>query len=237
MLKFLQKALSRALFFLPESVVRTVGFETFSYFGRAFSKPLAVSAGASYVNLGCGPGLVRGLINIDFFAVKGIDYAADLRYPLKIADASVDGIFSEHTLEHLAYPHADRLLGECHRIMKSGSRIRIVVPDVSLFISNYSEKNDAWFAKWEELYFRESPDEERRQRRLGSPLEALSFVTQEYGHQSCWDFQTLSNHLRKNGFVDVVRCTFMQGADPKLLVDQNEEDRKYVSLYVEAAKA
>jgi hypothetical protein len=29
----------------------------------------------------------------------------------------------------------------------------------------------------------------------------------------------------------------MQGADPKLLVDQNEEDRKYVSLYVEAAKA
>ena len=237
MLKRLQKTLSSALFFLPESAVRNLGFEAFSYFGRVFSKPLAPRSGKNYVNLGCGPNLVSGWINIDFFAVKGVDYAADLRYPLKIENGSVDGIFSEHTLEHLAYPHADQLLAESYRIMKSGARIRIVVPDVSLFVRNYCEKNSAWFSKWEELYFRDSPDAERRQRRLGSPLEALSFVTQEYGHQSCWDLETLSNHLSKNGFVDIVRCGFMQGGDPALLVDQDEEDRKFVSLYVEAAKA
>ena len=237
MLKPLLKTLSSALFFLPKSVVRTVGFETFSYFGRVFSRPLALRSDKNYVNLGCGPNLVSGWINIDFFAVKGVDYAADLRYPLKIASASVDGVFSEHTLEHLAYPDADRLLGECHRIMKSGSRIRIVVPDVSLFISNCYEGNSAWFARWEALHFSGSLSEERQRRRLSSPLEALSFVTQEYGHQSCWDFETLSNHLGKNGFVDVVRCGFMQGRDLKVLVDQDEEDRKFVSLYVEATKA
>jgi SAM-dependent methyltransferase len=229
--------MSSALFFLPESVVQSIGFETFSYFGRVFSRPLKLGQGKNYVNLGCGPNLVRGWINIDFFAAKGIDYAADLRYPLKIADASVDGIFSEHTLEHLAYPDADRLLGECHRIMKPGTRFRIVVPDVSLFISNFNSGDNAWFAEWERLYFTASTDAERRQRRLGSPLEALSFVTQEYGHRSCWDFQTLSNHLRKIGFVDIVHCDFMKGSDPSLLVDQDEADRKFVSLYVEAAKA
>ena len=229
--------MSSALFFLPESVVQNIGFETYSYFGRAFSKPLKLGQGKNYVNLGCGPNLVKGWINIDFFAAKGIDYAADLRYPLKIADASVDGIFSEHTFEHLAYADADRLLSECHRIMKPGTRIRIVVPDVSLFVSNYSSGNDAWFAEWERLYFTGSIDAERRQRRMGSPLEALSFVTQEYGHRSCWDFQTFSNHLRANGFSDIVRCGFMKGSDRHLLVDQDEEDRKYVSLYVEAAKA
>ncbi len=88
-----------------------------------------------------------------------------------------------------------------------------------------------------ELYFTNSPDAGRKRRRLGSPLEALSFVTQEYGHQSCWDLETLSNHLQNSGFVDIVRCGFMQGGDKALLVDQDEEDRKFVSLYVEAAKA
>jgi SAM-dependent methyltransferase len=228
MLKRLQKISSRALFFLPESVVRAVGFETFSYFGRVFSKRLPVRPGKNYINLGCGPNHVDGWINIDFFGVKGIDYPADLRYPLKIDSNSVDGIFSEHT---------DQLLREAYRVMKPGARIRIVVPDVALFISNYHEKNDVWFAQWEKYYFSASPDAERRQRRLGSPIEALSFVTQEYGHQSCWDFQALSSYLGKNGFVDIVRCGFMQGGDPALLVDQDEEDRKFISLYVEAAKA
>jgi SAM-dependent methyltransferase len=237
MLKRLQKISSGALFFLPESVVRTVGFETFSYFGRAFSKRLQVRPGKNYVNLGCGPNHVDGWINIDFFGVRGIDYPADLRYPLKIDSNSVDGIFSEHTVEHLTYAHADQLLRECYRVMKPGARIRIVVPDVALFISNYYEKNDAWFAEWERHYFSASPDAERRQRRLGSPIEALSFVTQEYGHQSCWDFQALSSYLAKNGFVDIVRCGFMQGGDQALLVDQDEQDRKFISLYVEAAKA
>ena len=236
-MKRILKAMGASLFFLPDSVVRTIGFETFSYFGRLFAQPLKPRAGRNLVNLGCGPHTVSGWINVDFFGAKGIDYGADLRYPLRLETASVDGIFSEHTLEHLAFRDADRLLAECYRIMKSGARIRIVVPDVSLFIASYSSGDESWFAKWEKLYFTDSPDAERTQRRLGSPLEALSFVTQEYGHQSCWDFRTLSNHLRETGFVEIPRCSVMEGGDSALLVDQDEEDRKFISLYIEAAKA
>lgn len=237
MLKAIQKALSLILFFLPENMVRAIGFETFSYFGRSTTKTLRTRVGKNYVNLGCGPNLVTGWINVDFFAVKGVDYAADLRFPLKITSETVDGIFTEHTLEHLAYPDADRLLGECYRIMKKETAIRIVVPDVSLFITNYSSNNTSWFEKWEELYFRNSKSEERSKRKLNTPLEALSFVTQEYGHQSSWDFQTLSHYLRKNGFTEITRCDFMKGTHPPLLIDQDEEDRKFISIYIEARKA
>jgi hypothetical protein len=121
--------------------------------------------------------------------------------------------------------------------MKKEAAIRIVVPDVSLFITNYSSNNTSWFEKWEELYFRNSKSEERSKRKLNTPLEALSFVTQEYGHQSSWDFQTLSHYLRKNGFTEITRCDFMKGTHTPLLIDQDEEDRKFISIYIEARKA
>lgn len=236
MVKSLKKMLSTLLFFLPESLVTNLSFETVSYFRRLFSKPLVLTDSKNYINLGSGPNVVKGHVNIDFFLSRGIDYAADLRFPLKIADNAIDGIFCEHTLEHLTYNQADNLLQECHRILKMGAYIRVVLPDVSLFIKNYSENNSEWFAKWEYLMFQNSRDEERKKRKLNSNLEAISFVTQEYGHISCWDFETLSFYLTKNKFGEIVKCGFMQGSDNKLLIDLNEEDRKFVSLYVEARK-
>lgn len=237
MLKFLNKILSTLLFFLPQSLITNLRFETVAYCGRLCSRPLILKLGKNYVNLGSGTKNVKGFINIDFFTAPGIDYGADLRYPLKIPNNSIDGIFCEHTLEHLTYNQADALLKESHRILKPGATIRIVVPDLSLFIMNYHENNSEWFSKWEYLMFQSSRDEARKKRRLASNLEAISFVTQEYGHVSCWDVKTLSTYLTNNKFKEITQCSFMQGSDEKLLIDQNEEARKFVSLYLEAMKS
>lgn len=233
-LRFLTK---KILFFVPASLISAVFFEAASLWGRIKARPLVLDAGSrNYVNLGSGPNVVPGFVNIDFFNTGGIDYGADLRYPLKIASSAVDGIFCEHTLEHLTYSQVNAVLGECYRILKPGGVIRVVLPDLSLFMRNYCAGNRDWFARWEELIFITSRDSERAARRLLTSMEAVSFVTQEYGHVSCWDFETLAAYLEKNGFREITATGPGKGRCAELLIDLDDEERKFVSLYVEAVK-
>lgn len=237
MRKMVGKLFRKAFSFVPPSLMDVLIFEILSRWGRFRAKPLVLEkTEGNYLNLGSGAHSIKGLINIDFFPIKGIDYGADLRFPLQIECERVDGIFCEHTLEHLKYDEVDALLKECHRIMKPGSTIRIILPDLSLFLKNYSEKNEEWFRRWERLMFIESEDPERSRRKLLSPLGAVSFVTQEYGHVSAWDFETLKISLEKNGFRDIARSAFREGRCGILLADTDSEDRRFVSLYVEAVK-
>ncbi len=237
MLGLIVATFRRLLFFAPAPVADSVSFELISSLRRRTTGPLVLGeARPRFLNLGSGPRVIPGLVNVDFFGTPGIDFGADLRYPLRIPDASIDGIFTEHTLEHLSYGEADALLAECHRILGPGGTLRVVLPDLSPFLRSYSSGDARWFAEWERLMFTESLDPERARRRLASPLEAISFVTQEYGHRSSWDVPTLRAHLERAGFLDVEVTGFRQGRVPELLVDCEEQDRRFVSLYVEARK-
>jgi predicted SAM-dependent methyltransferase len=179
---------------------------------------------------------VKGFINIDFFFEPRVDFGADLRYPLRIDDHCIDGIFCEHTMEHLTYAMNDNMLKDCYRIMKPGATIRIIVPDISIFAKNYAEQNDAWFKKWEQLMFTDSADAERAKRRLTTNMQAISFVTQEYLHVACWDYDTMKYYLEKNNFKDIKKVDFGISRQQNLLADSDTDDRKYVSLYIEATK-
>jgi SAM-dependent methyltransferase len=221
----------------PASVRSALRLEGRSLVGRWLSKCFRPPGGQPlFINLGCGTQILKGFINVDFFGTPGIDYAADLRYPFNMPDGFADGILCEHTLEHFAYPQADRILSESYRILKPGAVLRVVVPDLSIFIRNYQEDNREWFSRWERLLFIDSTDRERAQRRLLTPLEAISFVTQEYGHASCWDFPTMEAHMERTGFRDIAPAAFRRGHCEALLADQDAPDRIFVSLYVEAVK-
>jgi len=52
-----------------------------------------------------------------------------LPYP----DSSVEAIYSSHTLEHLYLREADRVIGECVRVLQPGGILRLALPDVELF--------------------------------------------------------------------------------------------------------
>lgn len=233
----LGKTIKKVASFLPESVRDGFSFELRSFIGRHISKDLILDPNrANYINLGAGKIIHKEFINIDFFFSKDIDYGLDLRYPLRITSSSIDGIVSEHTFEHLCYQDADNLLKECYRIMKKGALFRLIVPDLSLFLKKYYEKDQQWFDRWEKVMFIDSGSEERNKRRLATMMEAISFTTQEYGHISCWDFETCEYFLRKNGFKDIGRQAYREGRNDKLLIDTNNEGRRLVSLYVEAIK-
>jgi SAM-dependent methyltransferase len=228
---------------VPAEIREPMLFELRALAGRKFSKGISVPAGApAYLNLGCGTFCFDDYINVDMFLMPGqakphaLFHGVDLRHPLPLPSSSMDGVFSEHTFEHMTFPQAARLFAECFRVLKPGARIRVSVPDLSLFIEAYCKSDGAWFAEWERLYFTESEDAERRARRLITPMTAISFVTQEYGHLSAWDFATMTAFLSAAGFAQIAKCDYRQGGDPRLLRDLDADDRRFVSLYAEAVK-
>src|SRR5438552_3964666 len=80
------------------------------------------------LNVGCGELVQSGWVNIDFEARPGVFYFNMLN-PLPMEDRTVAHIHTEHFLEHLEYSDAIRFLAECHRVLKLGGRMRIIVPD------------------------------------------------------------------------------------------------------------
>lgn len=67
-----------------------------------------------------------------------------------------------------------------------------------------------------------------------SKMTAISFVTQEYGHVSCWDFKTLEIFLLRAHFEKNEKTAFGKGYNKKLLKD--DDSRVSVSLYAEGSK-
>ncbi len=68
---------------------------------------------------------------------------SDCRKPLPFASNSVDHIFCSHFLEHLYRDDAKEVLKGFHKILKSGGTVRIVVPDIKVYVDHYSKTQDA----------------------------------------------------------------------------------------------
>jgi predicted SAM-dependent methyltransferase len=203
-------------------------FELRSLYGRIIlkSKPKLQKKCKNLLNLGCGTTYFQGWVNADFFvniikfwqtSAKNPDWMLDLRFPLNCDDNVWDGIFSEHTLEHLYPDHALQLLKELYRTIKPGAWLRISVPDLKKYVKYYcGEEVHELFNRWQ------------------TGCEAIRTLTQDYGHLSVWDSTLLAKFLKEAGFINVQEVFFMQGTDKLLLKDQ--QDRAWESLYMEAQK-
>jgi ubiquinone/menaquinone biosynthesis C-methylase UbiE len=140
----------------------------------------------------------------------------DLRYPLPCACNYWDGIFIEHTLEHLQPIDVLSLLRECYRVLKPNSWIRVVVPDLEKYVEYYvtglpSHDN---FGRWQ------------------TGAEAIRSLTQNWGHRSVWDGKLMSQILQEAGFDNARKAAFGQGTDAEIIKDS--PSRSWESLYVEA---
>jgi predicted SAM-dependent methyltransferase len=208
---------------------RLFTFEITSLYGRLFlqKKPPLKLDGKNLLNLGYGKkNKIEGWVNADFFPSlkfwkkdnnKIPDWMLDLRYPLNCNNNVWDGVFSEHTIEHLYPIEVLNLLKELNRTMKFGAWLRITVPDLEKYVSYYGGKQvNEEFLKWT------------------TGCEAIHSLTQNYGHKSVWDRELLGNFLEKAGFINIKEVSYMQGTDKLLLLDQ--EMRKWETLYMEAQK-
>ena len=222
------------LFFMTIELFEHAKFEFRSNLGRLLSSNLKLdSNNNNYLNLGCGDSYKDNFINVDFYGNKKIDFGMDLRFPFKIETNSIDGIFSEHTFEHLSHQEVDNALSESYRILKTEAIIRIIVPDLSILIERYCSNDDEWFQNWQDLVLKDPS--RHYMKKYFTKMFAVNFTASYYSHKSCWDFESLEKALSSSGFVNINKCNYNLGT-PELLIDSDSEDRKLVSIYIEGKK-
>jgi predicted SAM-dependent methyltransferase len=162
------------------------------------------------LQLGCGGKLKKGWINVDLS--KRADITLDLRRALPFPTHQFKLIYSEHFLEHIAYPEpVTSLVRECFRILKPGGIFSIVVPDIVLVMRSYFEGA--------------SPDYYEAQKKshpvwCTTQMEHINYNFRQNGeHQFCYDMDTISKLLVGAGFVNVRRRNFDSTLDnPERLV-------------------
>src|SRR4051812_34111059 len=189
--------------------------------GEAAGAVAAVDARPVMLNLGCGPNVAPGWLNIAVAPAPGA-IGGDLRAGLPLGDASVDAIAAIHVLQDLAYPDIAPALAELRRVLRPGGVLRLAVPDLDRAIRAYLSGDDAyWYV----------PDEHAKS--AGAKL-----VTQIVWYGSVrtpctWDF--LQEWLLTARYRDVRRCAFRatHSAFPRLAALDNRERE---TLFVEATR-
>jgi len=202
------------------AIADIIKFEIVSFLGRLFlnRKPILKQNDKNLLHLGCANNYFENWVNADFFSYKRkLDWMLDLRFPLHCDDNVWDGVFTEHTLEHLYPVQAIQILKEVYRTMKPGAMLRITVPDLQKYIDYSLGKTvHTKFNEWK------------------TGCEAIRTLTQDYCHLSVWDSILLERCLKEIGFINVQTVSFMHGSDPSLLRDSKE--RSWETLYIEAQK-
>ena len=169
------------------------------------------------INAGCGYGWKKESWN-------GIDYDGtssawrtdknspkgyinlDLRQGLPYKDCSVSTIYSSHCLEHFTYYEGINILCEFYRVLEEGGSLSIVVPDLDLFIENFSQKNRDFLETVEIIG--------------GNPSGNLTdnFLMLFYSdpsfynncHKYAYNFDNLSHNLQKIGFEEINKVDFQK---------------------------
>lgn len=187
------------------------------------------------LNLGCGPNLKQGWVNIDLSPEAELQL--DLREPLPFDDGSVAMIYSEHLFEHLEYPNtwesgawsglehpghpseALALLRESLRVLMPGGTFSVVVPDAERVLRAYATGDREVF----------ETDARTHPAWCDTVLHHVNFTfRQGREHRYAWDGETLMRVLEHAGFRPVTRREF----DPEL----DTASRQIGSLYVDAQK-
>lgn len=144
-----------------------------------------------HVHLGCGPKYLPGFVNVDANPFAKTDLWLDVRNGLPFPSGSVDSIYATHMFEHFYDNELRRLIDECHRVLKPGAGIRLIVPNLGTAIAAYCQKRISWF----EGSFPNHFDS------LGGRFS--NFVFCDGQHRTAFDFGYMEEVLRAAGFREV----------------------------------
>jgi predicted SAM-dependent methyltransferase len=192
--------------------------------GRVINK-FFVYGGKKYLNLGSGPrGIVsREWLNIDGFPDRAVQFYCDFSRPIPIPDEKLDGIFTEHVIEHFTYQGGKAVLTDCYRMLKPGGVIRIIVPDGRKILRSYFDDPQKII--------------EYKDAHSAQPMEAVNaWFYQRYEHQCIYDSPYLIQLLKGIGYSVVSEATFRETVFDLRDIVIDDEKYAWESLIVEAKK-
>ena len=193
------------------------------------------------LNLGCGPDIKQGWINIDndyyHQGLKSLDFDWDLLQPIPFPDKSVDYIFNEHFIEHFTYQEGLKILENCARILKDTGVIRIATPDLAECVRYYVQENwreplDILIKEHEE---RNNPEALEWSKNYALKIKTRghlinnAFREEDGSHKWLYDFEEITRLANDAGFTKVRRCENSKSSYPELC---NIENHKYISTLV-----
>ncbi len=170
-------------------------------------------------HLGCGTIFIPGYLNVGYWhhLSEGTLYANpngvegtyllnhDLVKGIPAADNSLEVIYHSHLLEHLSYQEGMEFIVNCYKALAPGGMMRVLVPDLQLWIENYFNDNTFFFDEYRKAL---GPDEALY------PTKGAVFMgmLHNHGHKCGYDFDTLKWVLERAGFSRV-RRTLVQVSD------------------------
>jgi SAM-dependent methyltransferase len=180
----------------------------------------------------------------------------DLKKGIPFADKMFDVVYHSHVLEHIDREHALDFLNECHRVLKPGGTIRIVVPDFELLAKQYLDVvrhmpdtadidvHEAAVAKIIDQMVLRVPRERAKAGALVRLLENILLGdTAKSGnlHRWMYDRLSLAAALEDSCFhnpqvLDEKRSAIIGWNDFQLDTEPDGSPYKHNSLYMEATK-
>ncbi len=119
----------------------------------------------------------------------------DLRDGVPFEDNSLDIIFTSHFLEHLTEADGLNFLKDCHRALKPGGLMRVLVPDLDFAAKLYAS------GKVDEML-----------RSFFYTSDRFDFHAHKYGY----NFGSLEAHLKTVGFREVRKQDYRKGECPDI---------------------
>jgi predicted SAM-dependent methyltransferase len=176
------------------------------------------------LNIGSGPNVWPGWVNIDLSEVA--DLQLDARRPLPFESGSCSLVYAEHFLEHLALGDAQRWLAEIHRVLQPGGVVSLAVPDAGACAREYAAGGGPILAHSLKVGWHEGAVDLMAQ--LNMVFRQFHSVRLYHEHRYAWDEETFVHYLREAGFHNAAAREF----DP----DLDNEERRIGSLYVRAER-
>jgi predicted SAM-dependent methyltransferase len=180
-----------------------------------------------FLNIGCGRKYVRGFVNVDGNLFCRKDMWLDLRNRLPFSSESVDAIYCCHVLEHFYPDELRQILRECHRVLRHGAGIRVLVPSLEGAVAAYVQGKTTWFSDFPTSY-----------QSLGGRFS--NFLCCDGQHRMAFDFGFMDEVVTASGFKEArVSPPAQSEILPSPLVTQAEDAHEgYIasSLIIEAVK-
>jgi predicted SAM-dependent methyltransferase len=205
---------------IPEAlrpIVRRFATNVISGWQRRVAKRLARQRPLR-LNFGCGTSRLEGWINVDLIGLP-VDLSWDIRRPLPFEEDTVEAIFHEHVFEHIDAYRGYHFLKECHRILKPGGVMRMVLPDAARYLASYFDPEHKFLNVWRAERF--------------TPMLAVQEEFYSFGHRAMYDYETVALFCRVIGFEVIEMRQF---GDSRLIPCPDSASRIPDSFYTEVVK-